>query len=184
MKAPMFQTHTYVYLYVTMRFQNVPRSIQQAIQQELLVMAIFLTRCPPRPREEMRRVDQRNYRWCNCILLPFVLIERLLFILFQRGPGGISASGAAMISLKKDQTGEIPSVMSASLRSIPIRWVFQQLMEEETLWILKCVFSCEKAKRGISWKIIPYLRGCASPRFQSFLNTKMPWHFSEESGRS
>lgn len=123
MKAPMFQTHTYVYLYVTMRFQNVPRSIQQAIQQELLVMAIFLTRCPPRPREEMRRVDQRNYRWCNCILLPFVLIERLLFILFQRGPGGISASGAAMISFKKDQTGEIPSVMSASLRSIPIRWV-------------------------------------------------------------
>lgn len=88
MKAPMFQTHTYVYLYVTMRFQNVQsRSIQQAIQQELLVMAIFLTRCPPRPREEMRRVDQRNYRWCNCILLPFVLIERLWFILFQRGPG-------------------------------------------------------------------------------------------------
>lgn len=157
MKAPMFQTHTYVYLYVTMRFQNVQsRSIQQAIQQELLVMAIFLTRCPPRPREEMRRVDQRNYRWCNCILLPFVLIERLLFILFQRGPGGISASGAAMIWLKRDQTGEIPRVMRQFEEHT------HQMGWNNNWWRKKLceswnAFSCEKAKRGISWKIMPYL---------------------------
>ena len=167
-----------------MRFQNV----QSSRQSQSFLSWLFLNTLPPGPERRDEKSILRNYRCCPAFCSHSSLLNAYnLYMLFQRGPGGISASGAAMIWLSRlpleikrwnDYLG-----WCASLRSIPIRWVFQQLMEEETLWILKCFFLW-KGEKGNLLKNHPIPRGCASPRFQSFLHTKMPWHFSEESGRS